>query len=252
MKRKVENLSVGIYATRELMGDAVAQDVHDAIHELLKKRDTVNIIFAAAPSQRDLYASLLNMNIPWERVNAMHMDEYVGISPEEPQSFRNYLKTNLFDKIPLRSVSYIQGESKDIVDECQRYTSILSNNVLDIVCMGIGENTHIAFNDPPLARFDDVETVKVVELDPICRQQQVNDGCFPSLEDVPTHALTLTIPVLLSAEYIFCVVPGKTKEQAVYHTLYEDVSETYPSTILRQHVRAKLYLDTESSRLLES
>ncbi len=252
MRKKVDNLDIGVYSGRDLMGDAVAKDVRDAVHKLLEKKDTVNIIFAAAPSQRDLYASLLKMDIPWDRVNAMHMDEYVGISPEKSQSFRNYLKTNLFDKIPLKSIDYIQGERDDIAQECERYTSVLKNSAPDIVCMGIGENTHIAFNDPPLAKFDDVEMVKVVELDLVCRQQQVNDGCFSSLDEVPTHALTLTIPILLSAEYIFCVVPGKTKEQAVYHTVYEAVTELYPSTILRKHPKAKLYLDMESSRLLES
>jgi len=252
MNKKVDNLEVNIYSTRELMGDAVAKDVKAAIDQLLTHKDMVNIIFAAAPSQRDLYKSLLGMDIPWEKVNAMHMDEYVGVSAEESQSFRNYLKTNLFDLIPLKSIAYIQGECEDIDAECQRYASILEVNAPDIVCMGIGENTHIAFNDPPLAKFDDVEVVKVVELDLICRQQQVNDGCFSSLDKVPTHALTLTIPVLLSAEYIFCVVPGKTKEQAVYQTIHEDIDELYPSTILRNHPQAKLYLDTESSRLLES
>ncbi|MDR2283735.1 MAG: 6-phosphogluconolactonase [Sphingobacterium sp.] len=252
MNKKVDNLDVNVYLTRELMGDAVAKDVKIAIDQLLKNKDTVNVIFAAAPSQRDLYKSLLAQDIPWEKVNAMHMDEYVGIRAEESQSFRNYLKRNLFDFIPLRSIAYIQGESEDVADECKRYTSILESNAPDIVCMGIGENTHIAFNDPPLAKFDDIERVKVVELDLICRQQQVNDGCFPILEKVPTHALTLTIPVLLSAEYIFCVVPGKTKDRAVYQTIHEKIDELYPSTILRNHPQAKLYLDTESSRLLES
>lgn len=251
MKRKIDNLEVEIFSTRELMGDAVARHVHDTIHALLKKQNTVNIIFAAAPSQRDLYASLLKMAIPWDRVNAMHMDEYVGITADQPQSFRNYLKTNLFGKIPLKSVNYIKGESDDLKAECDRYATVLTTYPPDVVCMGIGENTHIAFNDPPVAKFDDAEIVKIVELDIVCRQQQVNDGCFPSLREVPTHALTLTIPILTTAPHVFCVVPGKTKARAVYQTLYQTISPAYPSTILRSHPNARLYLDLESSSLLK-
>src|SRR5690606_8053520 len=130
-----------------------------------------------------------------------------------------------------------------------RYSDILTAFKPDIVCMGIGENTHIAFNDPPVADFNDPKLVKKVELDQVCRQQQVNDGCFPSIGDVPTHALTLTIPTLVSASHIFCIVPNITKAQAVYHTLNEEISETYPSTILRRHPQAKLYLDPDSSSL---
>ncbi|WP_317164343.1 glucosamine-6-phosphate deaminase [Sphingobacterium sp. SGG-5] len=251
METKKDALVVEAYPTRKEMGEAVAKDVGLAIQEILNGQDEVNIIFAAAPSQKDLYESLLTQDIPWDRINALHMDEYIGVTDDQPQSFRHYLKKNLFEKVPLKSIHYIQGENTDVDKECARYTHILATHKPDIVCMGIGENTHIAFNDPPVADFKDPKSVKRVELDEMCRQQQVNDGCFPTIGDVPTHALTLTIPTLISAPYIFCVVPGATKAQAVYQTLHEDISEKFPSTILRRHPRAKLYLDKESSRLLE-
>ena len=134
--------------------------------------------------------------------------------------------------------------------ECRRYTEILKNNPTDIVVMGIGENGHIAFNDPPVANFKDTLTVKVVELDEVCRNQQVNDGCFPSIDRVPTHAMTLTCPTLTSADYLFCIVPAPTKANAVYHTLNDEISESCPATILRTHKNAVLYLDGDSSKLI--
>lgn len=251
MEKKVDNLRVETFPTREQMGRVAAEDVRAAIEELLRRQEEVSIIFAAAPSQRDLYKGLLELDIPWQRINALHMDEYIGITDDQPQSFRNYLKENLFGKVPFKTIHYIQGETSAVEAECQRYTDILATYQPDIVCMGIGENTHIAFNDPPVADFNDPEKVKRVELDQACRQQQVNDGCFATIEDVPTHALTLTIPTLTSASRIFCIVPGSTKAQAVYHTLNEEISERFPSTILRKHGQAKLYLDKESSALIE-
>lgn len=251
MERKVDNLQVQVYANRAIMGRAAAKDVQQAVAKVLESKDEVNIIFAAAPSQKDLYEGLLELDIPWSRINAMHMDEYTGLEASNTQSFRYYLKKNLFEKVPFKNIHYIQGENEDIEGECLRYSEILNDFKPDIVCMGIGENTHIAFNDPPVADFNDPKLVKKVELDHVCRQQQVNDGCFPTINDVPTHALTLTIPALLGASYIFCIVPAATKAQAVYLTLNEEITEKYPSTILRRHPQAKLYLDPDSSKLLK-
>ena len=252
MERKVDNLLVETYETREQMGRAAAKDVRDTIAKLLENQEEVNVVFAAAPSQKDLYQGLLEQDIPWYRINALHMDEYFGLTEDNAQSFRNYLKKNLFEKVAFKNIHYIQGENEDVDAECIRYSELLRTFKPDVVCMGIGENTHIAFNDPPVADFNDSKLVKKVELDEVCRQQQVNDGCFPTIGDVPTHALTLTIPALVSASHIFCVVPNITKAQAVYHTLNEKISEKYPSTILRRHPHAKLYLDKDSSSLLYS
>ena len=175
------------------------------------------------------------------------MDEYLGLSPDAPQGFGNFLKERIFDRKPFRSVNYLNGKSESKVSECARYSNLLLENPVDIVCMGIGENGHIAFNDPHVADFDDKDQVKVVELDGFCRQQQVNEGCFSSIGLVPTHALTVTIPVLISARYIFCMVPGINKAQAVANTIEQKISELYPSTILRTHLSAILYLDQESA-----
>ena len=145
---------------------------------------------------------------------------------------------------------YINGNASNPEEECSRYAALLEANPVDLVCMGIGENTHIAFNDPHVADFNDPLMVKLVELDEVSRMQQVHDGCFASIEEVPRMAITLTIPALLKAASIVCVVPGINKAQAVYHTINSPVSALYPSTALRQHENASLYLDVNSASLL--
>jgi glucosamine-6-phosphate deaminase len=208
----------------------------------------VNIIFAAAPSQNEFLDFLSHIeDVDWGGVNAFHMDEYVGLAEHAPQRFGNFLKERLFNKVPLGSVHYLNGNAGNLQKECERYAALLKQYPADIVCMGIGENTHIAFNDPHVADFKDLEKVKVVNLDEVSRQQQVNDGCFENLEMVPSHALTLTVPALFSAEYIYCIVPGKNKSEAVYSALREKISETYPATILRRHRNNVLFLDADSS-----
>ena len=248
---KKDNLEVKIYPTREELGSAAGYEAANKIKTLQRTQPFVNIIFAAAPSQNEFLENLINQEgIVWERINAFHMDEYIGLVPA-PQGFGNFLKERIFDRKPFRSVNYLDGQCVSKEAECTRYGQLLAANPVDIVCMGIGENGHIAFNDPHVADFNDKVQVKVVELDGPCRQQQVNDGCFTSFEQVPTHALTLTIPALLKARYIFCVVPGSTKAQAVANTIEQVISERYPSTILRNHQSAVLYIDTQSAGLLK-
>ena len=178
------------------------------------------------------------------------MDEYVGLSADAPQGFGNFLKAHIFGLAPFKSVNYIDCTATDPEAECRRYSKLLNDNLTDIVVMGIGENGHIAFNDPGVADFNDKETVKVVELDDVCRQQQVNDGCFKALSDVPTHALTLTVPTLVRAPYLFCIVPAPTKAKAVKETLTGKIDEHCPASILRTQDNAILYLDADSSALL--
>jgi len=246
-----KEMDVRIYAERQVMGEDAAREVSLKIEELLEKQPAVNIIFAAAPSQNEFLAYLREKkNINWKRVNAFHMDEYLFLADDKPQRFGNFLKERLFDKVPLLSVNYINGNPDDIEEECRRYTALLRMSPADIVCMGIGENGHLAFNDPPVADFNDPLWVKQVELDEICRMQQVNDGCFNTLLQVPALALTLTIPALMYARYIYCMVPGETKSRAVFNTLNMEIGEQYPSTILRKHPHAILFLDQESSMLL--
>ncbi len=248
---KKDKLNVEIYENRTLMGEAAARDIKAKIAELLSQKKEINMIFAAAPSQNDVLKSLVeDKTIEWNRVNAYHMDEYIGLDKSAPQGFGNFLKDHIFGLVPFKSVNYIDITTTDPEKEAERYGKLLQENPTDIVIMGIGENGHIAFNDPPVADFKDEKWVKPVKLDEICRQQQVNDGCFATIGDVPTHAMTLTVPTLVRAPYLFCIVPAPTKANAVYETLNGSIDEHCPASILRTHDNAKLYLDNESSKLL--
>ena len=247
-----DRLTVKIDATRSEMGKTAAQDIHDRIIALLSEKPEINMIYAAAPSQNDVLMSLISYpDIEWNRINAYHMDEYIGLRGEGlSQSFGKYLNDHIFGKVPFKSVNLIDCEATDPEAECERYAKLLADNPTDIVVMGIGENGHIAFNDPWVADFNDPKAVKPVKLDEMCRQQQVNDGCFASLELVPTHAITLTCPTLVSAPYLFCIVPAKTKANAVKRTLTGEINEDCPATLLRRQPNAVLYLDGDSSALL--
>ena len=247
---KVDNLDVKIFPTRSEMGLAAAKDIHDKIVELLSEKEEINMIFAAAPSQNDVLEALVNSDIEWNRINAYHMDEYIGLSKDAPQGFGNFLVEHIFGKVPFKSVNLIDCTATDPDAECERYGALLAANPTDIVVMGIGENGHIAFNDPPVADFNDTKIAKPVKLDEICRNQQVNDGCFASIDLVPTHAITLTCPTLMKAPYAFCIVPAKTKANAVKRTLEGEISTECPATALRNHPEAILYLDGDSSALL--
>lgn len=245
---KVDNLEVFISENRDEMGELAARDVHNRILELLKEKDAINMVFAAAPSQNEFLASLVSYDdVDWGRINAFHLDEYIGLSIEAPQRFANFLKDRIFGKVGFKSVNYIDGNAQDIEAECRRYSELLKEHPIDIGCIGIGENGHIAFNDPWVADFNDKKLVKVVELDERCRMQQVHDGCFFSLDEVPRYAITLTIPTIMSSRFIYCIVPAKTKAEAVYNTLKGDIVEDCPASILKTHPRAYLYLDMDSA-----
>ncbi|HLZ86278.1 MAG TPA: glucosamine-6-phosphate deaminase [Puia sp.] len=245
-----DNIRVRIFDHRSQLGEAAAQTVADTIRQLQKGQQAVNMIFAAAPSQNEFLAALCRQPLDWSRINAFHMDEYLGPDPASPQSFGHYLRAHLFDKVSAGSVHFINGSTPDPAAECRRYAALLDRFPTDIVCMGIGENNHLAFNDPPVADFRDPEKVKVVELDADCRQQQVNDGCFPTLAAVPKQALTLTIPALMQGRYIFAMVPGERKAAAIANTFNNPVTERYPSTIVKQHAAVQLFLDRDSSKLI--
>ena len=234
-------MKINVYENRAAMGQAAAEAVAARIAELLVTRPFVNIVFAAAPSQEEFLAALREMPVDWGRVNAFHMDEYLDLGVDEAQAFGNFLRKRLFSHVAFQDVFYMEGMTPE------QYAVLLSVYPPDIVCLGIGENAHLAFNDPHAARFDDPEEVKVVELDTACRQQQVNDGCFAYIERVPTHAMTMTIPALMRAGTAFVIVPGPRKAAAVRHTLYEEINERYPSTILRRHADAVLFLDRDSA-----
>lgn len=242
----IQGLEVLVYDNRKIMGEAAAKDVAACILSQLTNKAELNMIFAAAPSQNDFLEALLQLDLPWDKVNAFHMDEYVGLPADAPQAFGNFLKERIFDQVSFKSVHYLNGSAASPAAECDRYAELLTKYPVDIVCMGIGENGHVAFNDPPVADFNDPLLVKKVSLDAMCRQQQVNDGCFPVLNEVPEEALTLTVPALMNAAFIFAIVPGTTKAAAVKNTLLGPVEESSPASILQQHKHARLYLDLQS------
>lgn len=245
---KIGTLDVRVYDTRAEMGNAAGNDATDVIVALLAKKPEINMIFAAAPSQNETLAALCERkDIDWTRVNAYHMDEYIGLAADAPQRFGTFLKNAIFGKLPFRSVNYIDCTGSDPEAECARYAALLEKVKIDVVMLGIGENGHIAFNDPPVADFDDKRIIKPVSLDEVCRNQQVNDGCFASLSEVPHTALTLTVPTLFRADYLFCSVPAATKADAVYHTVTDrEISTKCPATIMRKHPHAILYCDKDS------
>lgn len=245
---QVDLLRVEVYVTRAEMGQAAACDALAALERAQYDGIAPRAIFAAAPSQNELLAGLRGGGrVDWARVRGFHMDEYLGLPPEAPQSFGHFLRERLFGALPLGSVAYLNGQTTDVAAECVRYAALLEQGPIALVCAGIGENGHMAFNDPPVADFDDPALVKVVELDAICRQQQVNDGAFATLDQVPTHAMTLTMPALLAAQRIVCVVPGSTKAAAVQAALTGPIAEACPASALRRHPNAVLYLDRASA-----
>lgn len=242
-----DEMEARIYNSRKEMGAAAAGDIAEAIRQVLAVKEECNMIFAAAPSQNEMLEALLaDDSIEWERIRAFHMDEYCGLDPAAPQAFGNFLDKGLFSHVPLKAVYYLREAGHTPEEICMHYTGRLEKYPADIVCLGIGENGHIAFNDPPAANFQDKELVKIVELDPVCRRQQVNDGCFSSLDQVPTHAVTLTVPALCRGKRMFCVVPGPLKADAVKRTCEGPVGEACPATALRRHGGAILYLDPDS------
>ena len=243
--RRFDSLEVHQHADRAALGVAAARGVAAAIAALGAAR----VVFACAPSQDEFLAALLAQPVDWAKVTVFHMDEYADLPEGHPASFRSYLRGHLLMHIAPRAVHLIRAQA-DATGEAARYAALLAERPLDLVCLGIGENGHLAFNDPPVADFADPALVKLVALDDACRRQQVNDGCFSTLDAVPTHALTLTIPALLSAREIYCVVPGARKAQAVRAALLGPIATSCPASVLRTHPRAVLYLDDAAASLL--
>ncbi len=243
-----DQLSVKVFSSRQQMGAAAAEEVIQQLKALLQQKTTVNMMFAAAPSQAEFLDALVNQEgIDWSRVQAFHLDEYVGLRPDQPQRFGEFLNQHIFKQVPFKAVHYIDSDAEEAQESIlSQYSQLLRDNPLDIACIGIGENGHIAFNDPHVANFADPEIIKVVDLDLTCRNQQVNDGCFASLDEVPQQAFTVSIPTILSADYIYCMVPAATKAAAVTTSLTGEIAPACPASVLRTHQRCQLYLDAEA------
>lgn len=244
--RRYGRLHVKTFASSAKMGIAAADDFASELCRRLDTQEQVRVAFASAPSQSEFHEALASRtDLDWSRVEAFHIDEYIGLPESAPQRFANWLKQSLFDRCPFGAVHLIepQGTAETSV---RNYASLLNAAPVDIACLGIGTNCHLAFNDPQVADFSHPDDVGIVELDDICRQQQVDDGCFESISAVPKRAVTLTIPMLLSAKRIHCIVPGRAKRHAVWRTLHDPIAEVCPSTILRTHRNCDLYLDQDS------
>lgn len=243
---KKDKLNINIYEDRRSMGKAAADNVAAQIKKIQVEQKEIRMIFGSAPSQDEFFDELVKIDgIEWNKIVAFHMDEYIGLDRNAEQLFGKYLVDKVFNKVPIKK-AYLIEPFDDPEKEIKRYEALLREKPIDIVCLGIGENGHIAFNDPPVADFNDPYFVKIVELDDISRNQQVNDGCFPAFDDVPKRAITLTVPALLSGKYLSTVVPGIRKADAVSKTLTGDISTSCPASILRKHNNVFLYLDKDS------
>jgi glucosamine-6-phosphate deaminase len=246
----LDSLRAEVFANRAELGVAAGMAVGQRLREVLGRQPQARMIFASAPSQNEFLAELRRQpGIDWERVTAFHLDEYVGLSADAPQSFSRFLVTGLFQHVRPAAFHLLDGQAADARAECQRYAALLAEAPIDILCCGIGENGHLAFNDPPVANFADPLRVKVVALTLASREQQVHDGTFPNLAAVPQQAFTLTIPALLSAEQVHCIVPGTSKAAAVRDTLLGPISTACPASVLRRHPAAWLYVDLDSAAL---
>ncbi len=249
--KKYDSLEVGIYSSRSEMGEAAASHVATIIRDLQSRQAHVSVIFASAPSQNEFLESLTKeKGIEWSRVVAFHMDEYIGLPADAGQLFGKYLVDHLFSKVPIKEVHLINAVAEKPEDECARYAELLKSHPIDIVCMGIGENGHIAFNDPPVADFNDPLLVKVIELDEMDRQQQVNDGAFSTVGDVPKYGITLTIPQLMSGRYLSVVAPTELKATALRNSLTGPISTKVPASVLRSHAQARLFIDDPAASKL--
>jgi glucosamine-6-phosphate deaminase len=245
---KLADLRVGIYRTNEELGAAAAEEAAQVVRRAVEERGGATIILATGNSQLTFLAALRHdRSIPWPQVTIFHMDEYVGLPPEHPASFPRFLRRHLLDHITPRAFYPVPGQSPDPEQACQDYEALLRAHPADLCALGFGENGHLAFNDPPFADFDDPAWVKVVKLAEASRRQQVGEGHFGGLDEVPTHAITLTIPALLSARQVLAIVPEARKAEAVQQALYGPLSEECPASILRQVPHAHLFLDADSA-----
>ena len=248
---QIENLSVKIYGQTKEMGAAAADYVTRKLKDAIEKKGRANLILATGASQFSFLEALQTKEIDWEKITVFHLDEYKGISESHPASFRKYLKERILNKVAPKKIYFLNGDAANLQLEIKNYEEALKAHPIDIACIGIGENGHIAFNDPAVADFKDPKLVKVVELDEACRNQQLGEGWFPTFADVPKEAVTLTISAIMNCKAISCVVPDERKAQAVYNSLYGDISTSCPASILRTHPETVLFLDKASASLIK-
>jgi len=244
-------MTVRILPTQEDVGEASARFCAETISSRLAAGEGARVAFATGNSQLTFVRALTQKpGVDWSRVTVFHLDEYVGLPIDHRASFRRWIRTNVVEPLGVGTVHYLDGTADDPQAECDRYTALLREQPLDMICLGIGENGHIAFNEPGVADFTDRNWVRVVRLDDRSRRQQVDEGHFASLAEVPTRALSLTIPAVMSAAILQIAVPERRKAQAVQAALSDPVSTACPATILRTRPEAHLFLDADSASLL--
>lgn len=242
-----DKIQVRVFQDKAAMGEAAAGFVSQHLQEAIQKNGTANLILATGTSQFPFLEALKKIDIDWGQITVFHLDEYIGLTEEHPASFRKYLKERILDEVHPGKIYFLNGDDENLATVIKNYETLLDNHPVDVACIGIGENGHIAFNDPPVADFNDPHTVKVVDLDIACRMQQLGEGWFPTFEDVPGKALSLTIPAIMKSRVISCFVPDERKSTAVYNTLYSEISTTCPASILRKHPDTVLWLDQDSA-----
>ena len=240
-------LPISVYSSMQDMGQAAAEEARSILEKAIETRGHANLILATGNSQLAFLEALRKFyGIDWNKVNIFHMDEYVNIAEDHPASFTKYLHENIVDFVHPRMFYPVPGRAQNIDEACLTYEKLLRENPADLCALGIGENGHLAFNDPPLARFDEPRWVKVVELTDSCKLQQVGEGHFKTINDVPKSAISLTIPALLAAKRVLAIVPEARKADIVLKTLTGPIEPLCPATILRRASHAHLYLDADS------
>jgi glucosamine-6-phosphate deaminase len=250
---RVDELTVQIYNNEAEMAQDVAKIVSQYLHNLLQQQDTATVLLATGNSQLKFLDALIALGgVDWSRIILFHLDEYLGISGNHPASFRRYLRERVEQRVKPKRFYYIEGDTLQPLAECDRYTKLLQTQPIDLCCLGVGENGHLAFNDPSVADFQDAYTVKLVKLDSINRQQQVNTGQFPNLDSVPQYAFTVTLPLICSAKKIICLAPERRKANVVKDILQGSIDTKCPASILRQQPQATLFLDNDSASLYKS
>ncbi len=248
---RADLLAVRVYERLDDLAVAAAHAAHECLREAVSRQGHAAAILASAASQVRFLEVLTDLGgLDWSRITLFHMDEYLGISEQHPASFRRFTREHVTQRVTSKTCHYLAGDALESIRECDRYAGLLQAQPIDLCCLGIGENGHVAFNDPPVADFDDPRAVKIVKLDEACRRQQVGEGAFPTFEAVPQYALTLTIPTLCAARRLVCVVPERRKAQAVKRTLQGPIQTACPASVLRRQAHATLYLDADSASQL--
>ncbi len=248
---QADDLTVQVFDTLDDLATDAALEVNSFLRETLKSKGSAAAILATGNSQIQFLKRLVALEgVDWSKITLFHMDEYLGIDQNHKASFRRYLKERVQTLVQPKAFHFIDGEADLPLDECERYSNLLKAQPIDLCCLGVGENGHLAFNDPPVARFEEKHLIKLVKLDDACKLQQVKEGHFPSLGAVPPYAFTLTIPALCSARKMICIAPEKRKSEPIRNALQGPISTVCPASILRRQKHCTLLLDHDSASLL--